>query len=65
MEAFLPTFMKHPLTPRTSRHSHAQVMAEADLEGLLPATPELMEVYGSHGGERLGATEGFLWFIRW
>jgi hypothetical protein len=36
MEALLPTFAKHTLTPRTSEHSHAQVMAEADLEGLLP-----------------------------
>ena len=60
MEAFLPTFGKHPLTPRTSRHSHAQVMAEANLEGLLPAAPESMEVQGSHGDWRLGATKGFL-----
>jgi hypothetical protein len=40
MEAFLPTFAKHPLTPRTSGHSHAQVMVEADLEGLLLAALE-------------------------
>jgi hypothetical protein len=44
MEAFLPTFAKHPLTPRMSEHSHGQVMAEADLEGLLLATLESMEV---------------------
>ena len=44
MEAFLPIFTKYPLTPRTSGHSHAKVMAEADLEGLLPAALELMEV---------------------
>ena len=43
MEAFLPTFMKHPLTPRMSEHSHAQVMVEADLEGLLLAAPKSME----------------------
>ena len=60
MEAFLPIFAKHPLTPRTSGHSHAKVMAEADLDGLLPAAPESMEGYGSHGDARLGATEGFL-----
>jgi hypothetical protein len=42
MEAFLPIFMKHPLTSRTSGHSHAQVMVEADLEGLLPVALELM-----------------------
>ena len=40
MEAFLPTFEKDPLTPRTSGHSHAQVMAEANLEGLLLVAPE-------------------------
>jgi hypothetical protein len=44
MEVFLPTFVKHRLTPGTSGHSRAQVMAEADLEGLLPAVPESMEV---------------------
>jgi hypothetical protein len=33
--------MKHP-TSRTSGHSHGQVMAKADLEGLLPVVPELM-----------------------
>jgi hypothetical protein len=60
MEVFLPTFVKHRLTPKMSGHSHAKVMAEADLEGLLPAVPESMEVYGSHDDGRLGATEGFL-----
>ena len=40
MEAFLPTFTKHPLTPNMSGHSHAQVMAEANLEGLLLAALE-------------------------
>ena len=60
MEALLPTFVKHPLTPRMSGHSYAQVMAEANLEGLLPAAPELMVVLGSCGDVRLGATEGFL-----
>ena len=43
MEAFLHIFMKHPLTPRTSGHSRAQVMAEADLEGLLTVVPESIE----------------------
>ena len=43
MEAFLAIFVKHPLTPRTSRHSYAQMMAEADLEGLLPVAPKSME----------------------
>ena len=43
MEAFLPIFMKHPLTPRMSGHSHAKVMAKADLEGLLRVAPESME----------------------
>ena len=44
MEVFLPIFAKHPLTPRMSGHSHAQVMAEPNLEGLLLAALELMEV---------------------
>jgi hypothetical protein len=44
MEVFLPTFVKHPLTPRMSKHSHAQVMVEADLDGLLLAASKSMEV---------------------
>jgi hypothetical protein len=43
MEAFLPIFRKHLLTPKMSEHSHAQVMAEADLEGHLLVAPESME----------------------
>jgi hypothetical protein len=44
MEAFQPTFVKYPLTPKMSEHSHAQVMMEADLEGLLPTALKSMEV---------------------
>jgi hypothetical protein len=44
MEAFLPTFVKHPLAPRMSGHSRAQVMVEANLEALLLAALESMEV---------------------
>jgi hypothetical protein len=63
MEALLLIFAKHPLTPRTSGHSHAQVLVEADLKGLLSATLESMEDKGSHGDGRLGAIEGVLWFV--
>jgi len=44
MEAFLSTFAKHPLIAKMSGHSHAQVMAKADLEGLLLAALKSMEV---------------------
>jgi hypothetical protein len=60
MEAFLPTFVKNPLAPRMSRHSCAQVMVEANIEGLLLVVPESMEVFDSHGDGRLGTTKGFL-----
>ena len=60
MAVFLHIFVKHPLTPRKSRHIHAYVLAKANLEGLLLAALESMEDEGGHDNGRLRATQGFL-----
>ena len=40
-----------------------QVVAEADLEGLLPVALESIQDMGGHGDVRLRATLGFLQFF--
>jgi hypothetical protein len=45
--AFLPIFMKLPLTPKMNSHSHAQV--EVDLESLLPAVLKIPRDDERHG----------------